>query len=166
MSLYLTSTEPEVLATVERNREGRKEFIRRALAWAEERGADSFFPSGFAGTLAVRGLPIKPEGFGRWTKGDHRGCHWPYANNEPERTVMKALTFQQETVPGLPGALHSVTDADGRSYLMYPTPFVHDGAAWVSYSHQPESGEVEKIGPQWSECLASAYHIAHEAVAS
>lgn len=157
---------PEVIAAVEANRQGLIDFKTNALAWAAERGADSFFPSSFAGRWAVRGLPVKPEGFGRWTKGDHRGCHWPFANNEPERAAMKSLTFQQQLVPGIPNALHSVSDSDGRSYLMYPTPFVVEGSAWVSYSHPLEKGEAEKIGPQWEECLGSTFHAAREAVTS
>ena len=158
MSLYLTTTDPDVIATIRRNREAKERFMSRAHEWAAERGSEdgAFFPSTFAGRLSVRGLPIQPEGFGRWTKGDARGCHWPYRNNEDERRAMASLSVTKEDVPGIPDALHAP------GYLLWPTPFEHLGTAWICYSQMLDAGEREKIGAQWVECLASEWHAAHE----
>lgn len=162
MSLYLTSTDPAVIAAIEHNADGRKELRSRALEWANERGFDTVMMNSFLGQTFVTGLPDQPEGFGQWTK-PKRGRSHPFNNNVAERKAMRDLVFTPEPVPGLPESLTSVSDDDGCRFLMWPTPFISEGAAWVAYTHELEKGEAEKIGPQWAECLASRFYAAKEA---
>ena len=163
MSLYLTSTDPDVIAAVERNTAGRRDLHARGHAWGKERGSDIIMMSGFGAGLWVSGLPKQPEGFGQWTK-PKSGTSKPFATNKDEINALKALAFQNEPVPGLPELLYSASDFDGRRYVMYPTPFVAQGAAWVAYSYRPaDDSDAEKIGDQWTECLASQYYAAEEA---
>lgn len=157
---FIRSADPDVVSAVERNREGRIALNAKAFEWAKERGSEVVMMSGFAGRIYVTGLPSQPEGFGRWTK-PQRGSSHPFKDNAKELRIMADLRFDQEEVPGLPSAVHSTSDRQsGVSYLMYPTPFVADGFAWVAYSHQIDPSDSDKFGEQWSECLASEYYAA------
>lgn len=162
MGLYLTTTDPEVITVCEANRAGRQELIDRAADWARERGFEEFFVGGHGRRTLISGLPGIPQGFGRWTQ-PKRGCSHPYRTNEDEVKALNALRFDGQPVPGLPDSVHSDTDADGRSFLMWPKPFVWDDAAWVGYSHMPEKAARELFGDQWTECLPSHYWGAREA---
>lgn len=163
MSFYLTSAEPEVIAIVAQNVAGFPAFREKAFVWAQERGTDSYFMGTFGRRTTVTGLMGQPVGdFGRWTKPDSRGRSLPFKNNTVEYALLKGLRFDRDLVPGLPEAVYSVANPDGTSYVMYPEPFVVGGVAWVSYSNHPDVGEMAKFGPQWVECLASAFHRARE----
>lgn len=158
--IYLSSTNAAVVAVVEANIQGRADLRTRAFEWARERGFEEVMISAFAGRTYVTGLPDQPKGFGRWTVPQQR-CSHPFRNNTDEVKLLAALRHDAEPILGLPETMHSVTDVHtGASFLMYPRPFVADGAAWVAYSNQPEPGELDKVGPQWVECLASAYYAA------
>lgn len=166
MSLYLTTTDPEVLAVIRSNQEGFSEFRQRAHAWGLERGSETVMMNGWGRWRNVTGLPQRPDEskFGRWTKSD-RGSSRPFRDNTDERAALAALKFEADPIPGLPETAHSATDPrTGQSWVMWPTPFVHDGAAWVEYSHQPEPSDLAKIDMTiWSECLGSRFHAADEA---
>lgn len=56
-------------------------------------------------------------------------------------------------------AAATVCAHDGFTLFVNPTPFLHDGAAWVVMDHKPREGE---FGEQWVEVLASAAHAARE----
>jgi len=162
---FAKSTDPAVIATIERNRQGRYDWQKRACAFATAHGAKdgSFYPTSFGGRWDVLAINTKDEPTtGRW-KRMRRG--WaPYRNN-PLAKEMDAIRFTCEPVPGLPSLLHSAEDPDWRHYVMTPTPFVHDGVAWLGLSHAPvDSDRNESFGPQWVECLASEYHAAREAI--
>lgn len=162
MSFFLTTTSAAVIEAVERNREGAKDLRERAHDWAEERGFDVVIMSSWPGVVFVRGLPGQPEGFGRWTQ-PKSGTSQPYRNNEAEWDLLSALKFRTEAIPGLPNEVSSISAEDGRNYLMWPQPFIHEGAAWVKYQHQLEPADQVKIDSSiWSECLASQYYAAQE----
>lgn len=165
MSLYLTTTDPEVLATIERNEAGFTEFRRRAHEWGAARGSDTVMMNGWGRRRYVTGLPQRPDQtkFGRWTKSD-RGSSHPFKDNAEEHKVLAALRYDADPIPGLPETAHSVSDpATGQSWVMWPVPFIYDGAAWVEYAHRPEPSDLAKIDMTiWSECLGSAWHAAKE----
>jgi hypothetical protein len=166
MSLYLTTTHADVLAAVQRNADGMAEFRERAHAWGAERGSDVVMMNGWGRRRYVTGLPDQPDAakFGRWTK-PNRGSSHPFKDNAAERAALTALQFAAEPIPGLPELAHSASDPmTGQCWVMWPTPFVQHGAAWVEYAHRPESRDLAKIDMTiWSECLGSQFHTAHEA---
>ena len=67
-------------------------------------------------------------------------------------------------VPGSPGIV-TVPGPGFSSYWVTPAFFVHDGVAYMRYSM--DTTEAERfdgdLGPQWSEILPSAWHLASEA---
>lgn len=166
MSLYLTTSDAEVLATLERNAAAFQEFCERAHSWGEERGSDTVMMSGWGNHRYVTGLPEQPDPgkFGRWTKPRRGGNSRPFKDNIGERQALAALKYESTPIPGLPEEVSSKDNPTGRFWIMWPVPFAHDGAAWVEYQHQPDPADLAKIDMTiWSECLGSAFQAAREA---
>lgn len=159
---YLSSADPDVIAIVERNRECFPRFRDAAVAWGKERGFDDVPYTTRNGDYFVTGLPKQPEGFGQWTKPNGNVRSTPYRTNTVERDAMAALTVRTEVVPGMPAEAMSDTNSRGEAYFMRSAPFVHEGKAWVGWTNPPE--DRTPIGEQWSECYASEFYAAREAV--
>lgn len=160
MPQYLSSNDPDVIATIRRNLDCRPRFVQLATTYAESVGLGvehaMFWSS--PGVIALSGFSITPDGPGRWTK---KMPSQPFRNN-PERKKFDAVRVTEDDVPGLPAYAHSDTiDRDGTSMLMWPKPFIVDGTAWVMYSHMPHPNT--NFGPQWNEVLASKAYAAKEA---
>ena len=159
---YLTSTDPEVVAVVQRNRDAWPRFREAALAWAKERGFDNAPFDFINGTYRLGGLPDRPKGFGQWTKpGSTYRRSWPYKTNVAEREAMASLAVHTQPVPGMPFEAMSVDDGSGQVWFMRSKPFVVNGVAWIGWANPPE--DSTPIGDQWSECLGSQYEAAKEA---
>lgn len=166
---YLKTTDPDVIATLERNAAKRAEFVERATAWANERG----FPSAVAWRTdsrttppnreAVLGLPWQPEGFGEWTK-PRDGYSKPKVSNLPEQAAMKALTFTPEPITSLP-TIVSTPGAHPQQRVTYyydPMVFVHDGAGYAGYAAAPEY--MDRLpGNEWVEIVGSEFTVARHA---
>jgi hypothetical protein len=101
------------------------------------------------GSYMLSGVRNKPDGLGDWKRNRRNGTWSPYANN-PERAVFDAIRFDRSQVPGL-SSHYDASTRDGFVW-MTPTPFIHDGAAWLGLSQMPTSGD---FGPQWVEVKGS-----------
>lgn len=165
---YARSTDPEVIATIERNRAGEVDFNRRASEFAATHGSPNgaFYPSRFAGSHSISAIggEEKPT-TGRWKKGYH-GHGWvPFKNTELE-AEMDAIRFTEESLPGLPDLVYGPYTSRGQ-VVSRGTRFVHDGVAYLGFSaaplaDQPERATVTGDG-HWEEIKASEFHAALEA---
>lgn len=161
---YSKSTDAEVLAAVDEMDNGYARFAQAAHGLAQKYGGPdanpivrTFFRSNVVG-IACKDRPTD----GRWKKGP-AGWGWAPWRTNPVAAEFDALTHEPPALPGFPGAVHSAYDADGRHRMSVPNPFLHDGAAWVGFSWQPERGDQDQgVGPQWVEVLASEFHAARE----
>lgn len=164
---YAKSTDPEVLATMERNQAGYAEASRRIYEWVGQFGTQSFyvdrgFPSGRP-KIGVRAVVLdeKPIGHGQWAIGAG-GYGFRPAKNNPLYAEMCALSWVGENVPGLTEQFKADDpESFGRWYMLDPKPFFALGAAWVMLSRLPTSGE---FGPQWVEVKASEAYAAKESL--
>lgn len=160
---YMKSTDPEVVATVERNDESRRAWRERLFEWASEltgKPAEDL-------TLGVVGWEndcLRFKGFhksqvagvnlpGRWTKDPVR----PYKTNPFMEEYRKVASWKAETVPGRPGTLY------GDGYFGGGTTFVVDGVAYSGIGFTPESRELYDSVDRWQEIKASEYYAAVEA---
>jgi len=162
---YAKSADLEVVQTCLANREGRNAFMQEALAWANERGSDKPLYSAFFGRYTVAGLPVMPEGRGRWTQ--RRNAFRPYKNNRAENNAIEAITFSNKPIPGLPEVVYGKTNRDWSRPIASPTPFVHEGIAYVGIGFIPDPEEQRgegEFGEQWVEILPSEFHAANEAL--
>lgn len=165
---YAQSTDPEVIATVERNRAGEIDFNRRASEFAAANGSPNgaFYPSRFAGSHAISAIggEEKPT-TGRWKKGYH-GTGWvPFKNTELE-AEMDAIRFTEESLPGLPDLVYGPYTSRGQ-VVSRGVRFVHDGVAYLGFNAQPLADQPERAtvtgDGHWEEIKASTFHAALEA---
>lgn len=157
---YARSTDPEVVAVIERNDAKRDAFHEAAIAFAREHG-DAAEPAYFGDSTHLTAIAsaTKPTS-GQWTRV-LGGRGWrPYKSN-PLMAQMMALTPKLEPVPGLPRTAVSPANSDGLRYRMWPTPFVLDGVAWLTLGHAPAQTD-DSFGEQWTEVLASEALTARE----
>lgn len=109
---YARSTDPEVVAAIEKNDTDMAAAIERIKEWSHERGGDGDAAVRWWGGVRVLGLPVKPEGFGRWTSDSP---HRPFKNNTAEVEIMEALDFTESDVPGsVSSAYGPRNERDGR----------------------------------------------------
>jgi hypothetical protein len=165
---YTSTTDPEVIAAIERNRQIGLAFHKSALAFAAKYGNPDH-PAYYGGreaeswySVSSIKCPNKPT-TGRWTRG-WRGQGWRPFKNTVEDHQMADIARQTESIPGVPERIDGPHEEDGRHWHLYPRPFVHDGVAWLGFSMCPNLASDETLGEQWSECLGSQLHAAHEAV--
>lgn len=163
---YASTTDPEVLAAVQRNKEGFQAFRERAFAFASAQGAPdgAYYGSSFAGghSIYAIGGSEKPT-TGRWKEGYRRG--WlPFTNN-PLAKELEAIRFDEEKLPGLPRLLKSAS-RDGSRRVGSPLVFILEGVAYSGTSFIPEDGGPHSSDPAdggWEEIKASEFHAALEA---
>ncbi|WP_251153744.1 hypothetical protein [Cellulosimicrobium sp. Marseille-Q4280] len=165
---YASSTDPEVIATIERNRAGVADFNRRAIEFAARHGSPNggFYPSTFAGAHDVMAIggDAKPT-TGRWKKG-YRGAGWvPFKNTELD-AEMEAIRFVEEPLPGIPDLVYGPHTSRGQ-VVSAGARFVHDGVAYIGFGHTPLADQPERASAtgdgHWEEIKASQFHAALEA---
>lgn len=164
---YAKSTDPEVLATMERNEKEHRKAGLRIKAWLARFGATAFYahqgwPSG-PPELGVRALVLdeKPVGHGQWAMGPGGNSFRP-AKRNPLYAEMQALSWVGEIIPGLEAEFKATdTENPWRTWHLDARPFSALGAAWVMLSKLPDSGE---FGPQWTEVKASEAYAAKESL--
>jgi len=159
---YVASADYEVVAAAQRNQDGRLACLARCSEWAAAHGANDagrsgpFYPNSFMGHLGIHSLPFTegepPKGWVRAGRG------WRPRKNSATYREMYALGWSPEPVPGIPDVLEAPR-GPGQTWMMWATPIVWEGQAWVLLSHMPSEGE---FGPQWREVRASEAHAARE----
>lgn len=160
---YMRSDDPETVAVVLVNEEGRNAWGKLAHEWGQKHGVPRTVGGevhtlmrGSFGTYQITGVTGAKPTVGQW-KAQRTG--WaPYAKN-PIHKEMVAITFENSKVPGLPGMVMG-SETNAGLLMMYPTPFFYDGAAWLMMSAPGASSEV--LGDQWVEVLGSEAMAAHE----
>lgn len=155
---YARSTDPDVIATVERNRQHEADFREKVAAlsekWTGDRG-NAWIDRGAGGSVLI-GLRMTREQVeaapGEWKKPDRLGAVRPYKSNPLSQEF--ALHAKHEEVPGRPSLLH------GENWIGGGAVFVHDGAAWTGCNFVPDAPADDR----WTEVLASEFNAAMEAV--
>lgn len=172
---YARSTDPGVIAAVERNRAARQEFTEAADAFARKYAPDGdgrFFMSDGWGTewyLVGISSPSKPTA-GQWKKGRGAGCWVPFKNN-PIHREMVDVRRRRAAIPGLSTTYAGEHNRDGSQAIYFPTAFVHDGAVYMGMPGVPIAdqegsgfGSTEFDANLWTEIYPSQWHAAKEAV--
>ena len=167
---YATSTDPEVIATIEENERSRREWIDDTKAWFGKTiltnipGAKLFL---FSTRTAIRLSGIvtsdekKPAG---WKFGYRSRSRFEPRKDNPLRSEWDARRWQAASIPGLPAFLTSSAPGEPWSWWrMYPRPFISSGAAWLDLGHMPDH-DSPHFGPQWTEVRASQAMAAWEAL--
>lgn len=165
---YAKSVDPQTLAVIDRNQTGTQRFLEEGHAFASEHGNEdgNLYSSSFAGRHRIMSIASasKPTS-GQWKKGP-RGYGWvPYKNN-PLHQVLDSITFDAESVPGLPGLVCGPSSPNGGRIVGTPRPFIVDGVAYYGFTFTPtEQDTFESIpeGGGWEEIKASEFHAAAEA---
>ena len=165
---YATTSDPAVIAALVANRDTAREFGDAAKVFAAKYSSDDS-PVIYGGprlgrfVLAAIGSHTKPTA-GQWTRG-YRDTGWRPCKSNPAYAEMAAVARALEPVPGLPEMVDGPFDSDGRHWVLYPRPFVHDGTAFLGFDKTPGEQSMwgEPIGTQWTEILTSAYYLAVEA---
>ena len=160
---YMKSTDPEVVAAVERNEQSRRGWGDRLFEWASELTGvprselrlrtvgwsnDSLRFTGFYKSQ-VAGVDLP----GQWTKEPVR----PYKTNPFIKEYRKVASWEAEAVPGRPGTLY------GDGYFGGGATFVVDGVAYSGVGFTPESNKSDDSADRWQEIKASDYYAATEA---
>lgn len=170
---YASSTDLDVVATIERNRLARREFTEAADAFARKyapEGQGRFFMSDGWGTeWSLTGIVsrTKPTA-GQWKKGRGANCWVPFKNN-PIYREMTDIRRRREPIPGLGASYVGEHNRDGSQAVYFPGCFVHDGVAYmgmpgVPVKDQTGFGSTEFDEERWTEILASRWYAAKEAV--
>lgn len=161
---YASTTDPAVIAVIQRNREGFQAFRERVFAFASAQGAPdgAYYGSSFAGShsIAAIGGNEKPT-TGQWKNG-YRAGWLPFKNN-PLAKELAAIRFDEEPIPGIPQLLKA-TERHGARRVASALVFVLDGVAFSGVSFLPEDSG-DKIKPEdggWKEIKASEFHKALE----
>jgi hypothetical protein len=167
---YARTTDHEVIAAVQVNQDGWRDFHQRACAFSLAQGVEkgAYIPSSFAGGHRVRALggDVRPE-TGRWKQG-YGGYGWlPFKNNQLH-DELEAIKFDEADVPGLPAVIDGPYLPNGSHTIATPRPFIHDGAVYVGFNFRPVDMQYQNRQPQpedggWEEIKASEYHKAVEA---
>jgi hypothetical protein len=166
---YAKTNMTDVIEAIERNKQGRRDFHDRAVAFSMAQGAQdgAFYPSSFAGGHAISAIggDTKPT-TGRWKEG-YRGGWLPFKNN-PLMAELESIKFSEEPVPGLPTLAYGPYTERGSQHVSTPQPFIHEGAVYVGFNWQPVEVERRRSGANpedggWEEIKASEYHAAREA---
>lgn len=157
---YARSTDPDVIAAVERNRQHEADFREKVAALSEKWTGDpgnAWIDRGSNGSTFT-GLRMTREQVeaapGQWKKPDRLGSVRPYKSNPiaPEFSIRA----KYEQIPGRPGLLW------GENWMGKGLVFLHAGAAWSGVSFVPDH-DTKGIGG-WTEVLASEFHAAMEAI--
>lgn len=164
---YAKTTNPEVLAAVQANKDGFWEFHQRACDFAIAQGVEkgSYFPSSFAGSHHIRAIggDTKPT-TGQWKKG-YGGYGWLPFKNNPLTQELEKISFKEADVPGLPSLVRG-PERGWSHTIATPQPFILDGAVYVGFSFAPQdedgTKQVEHEPYGWVEILASEYAKAVE----
>lgn len=155
---YARSTDPDVIAAIERNADHEAEFRKKVAALSEKWTGDpgnGWINRGSGGSSFI-GLRMTREQVeaapGQWKKPGRSGERRPYKSNPiaPEFSIRA----KHETVPGRPDVLW------GENWMGAGALFVHDGAAWSGVGFVP----INPADDRWAEVLASEFHAAKEAV--
>ena len=167
---YAKSTNPDVVAVIERNTAGRLAMVEKARAWvrehAPESGGDCWF-NGWAGDRRLVAVAGPKPTDGQWKK---HGNGWaPYKTN-PLHKEMLAIAFKPEPVPGVGESYAGEYNRDGSQTIYSPSFFVHEGAAYFRLPGAPVADqEHSPFGSPvfdrdlWTEILTSEWYAAHEA---
>lgn len=155
---YARSTDPDVIAAVERNRQHELEFHRKIQALSEKWTGEpdnAWYNRGGGGSVLI-GLRMTREQIedaqGQWKKPDRNGAVRPYKSNSLSEEF--SIAAKHEDVPGRPSLLW------GQNWMGGGSLFVLDGAAWSGVGFVPSAPSDER----WTEVLASEFHAAVEAV--
>ena len=159
---YAKTDAPDVIETVEGNKQGQQEVRERALAFARKYGGED---AGFrySNFLDYRVTAIdcddRPTA-GQWKSGARGYGYAPYKNN-PICAEFEDLVHRAKDVRGIPDLLHSGEDSSGAQLVGSPTVFVIDGVAYSGTSMTPVDAMPD--GSPWEEIKASEFHTAREA---
>lgn len=166
---YAKSTDPEVIATIEENERSRRAWIDATKEWFGKTvltsipGADLFiFPT--RTSMGLLGIVTsdekKPAG---WKFCWRSHSRFEPRKDNPLRAEWDARQWQAALIPGLPVFLMSSVSGNFQSWVMYPRPFISNGAAWLDLGHMPDP-DSPNFGPQWTEVRASQVMAAKEAL--
>lgn len=160
---YMKSTDPEIVATIERREVAYQEWRARAFEWAQK---ITGLPHDKVGIringwtndrMTLNGFyPWQVEGVdlpGGWTKDPVR----PKKNNPEYAEFSRIRTYRAEMVPGRPNI------ADGHGYFGAGTLFTHEGVAYSGFNFLPEGLNSRDQGEGWEEIRGSEYMAAWEA---
>ncbi len=157
---YASTTHPEVLAAIQRNKDGFQAFRERAFEFASAQGAPdgAYYGSSFAGAHAISAIggDTKPT-TGQWKEGHRRG--WLPFKNNPLAKDLEAIRFDEEPVLGLPQLLESPS-RDGSRRVGSALLFILDGVAFAGVSFVPEDPGPHGTDPSvggWAEIKASEF---------
>lgn len=160
---FMKSTDPEVVAVVNRRKEARENWVQQVSQWASDltgisTDEVSVWTRGWANDrIRVTGLDprqVAQAGVklpGKWTKDPMR----PYKNNPLSAEVPKA--YRAEKVPGRPNVAY------GLSRMGAGALFVYQGIAYSAFSFKPEDTASDADGARWQEIKPSEYYAAAEA---
>lgn len=157
---FVISTDPQVLADYGRRKPGWEEFCAYVSTFAEDLGLtldDVVAERGLLSRISVTGLRKPPApGHGRWTS---KPPHKPFKNNIAWQERMKALHWMPPRLPGLPEAVHQVTE-ELSIWMVNPSArAVTDGtsvAVNIGAGMHPLDAR-QTLGPQWRECSMAEY---------
>jgi hypothetical protein len=167
---YAKSTDPSVIATIERNRAARAEFSAKVRAWVLEHAPQSEgngWLNGWGDELRLVAVAGPKPMTGRWKR---RGHGWePYVSN-PLHAQMAQLTLTLEPVPGVGESYAGEFNSDGAHPVYSPVFFVHDGAAYFRLAGPPAGDQEHRAFGStvfdhglWEEILTSQWYAAYEA---
>ena len=150
---HVRTTDPQIVALVEKAWQDKVAARDRAFQWTRGHGLEgaSLFGQDMGLHFSVMGLSEKPEGLGEWVRA--RGGGWKPAASNPLREELAVLGYEPPHFPGVERAYRASGDEPASGWFLFPTPFVADGAAWVSLGQFPDKGG--KFGPQWEEVTGS-----------
>ncbi|ACZ29609.1 hypothetical protein Xcel_0570 [Xylanimonas cellulosilytica DSM 15894] len=166
---YAKTTNPEVLAVIDRNDARYVAFGERAHAFSKAHGGDKSYVmvNGWGGDRHLSAIVAddKPT-TGRWKSGGRRGTWEPFKNN-PVRAEFDAIEYRRERIPGLAETYNGPRNRDGSQVIMTPGVFAHDGVAYMRLRDLPSSdqsgfGSDEFDHDIWTEILPSEWHAASE----
>lgn len=160
---YLKATDPATVAAVKANDDDREALVARIIEFRDMHGAARAHSWGVGGLCLARLEWDGPRPDG-WKKDGT-----PYQKNADVHAKFRSLRYTNRQVPGLPRRVHvSSGRGDGQGWLLQPSVFEHDGAAFAAFGRVIDTelvaGGIE-IGEQWVECLSSEYAAAQMAVA-
>lgn len=164
---FAQTSDPRVLATIQRNIDGFHEFNLKGSAVAKKytgspiagRFNGSLLRGAVFTGLSTEHVPDTTGLPGQWKKPEN-GAIMPYKSNPVIEEFN--IEFKAEHTPGRGNILW------GDGHVGTGQLFVHDGVAYSYFTFKTEPLDkqeaAEMVEHGWTEILPSAYHLAYEAV--
>lgn len=157
-TIYLNSTDPDVVAYVEEQDRLRRDFYAKVKAFHEEH--EDLEPAGYSSPfdleMFVGGIRTDhPEQLpGQWRQPDSKNVRAPYQNNKEGRALISGMHF---IAPDYPGVCTQTFAGD----RCLPTfAFAHEGTAWACAGARADDGSPRYDPDKWTECLHWQYEKA------